>query len=153
MNEYTLQDHVGNEFQFQGDIILERSDAIKIDKEFERSLTVRVYGIDSGGFVPMLEYESNSPNETNVKAFEVVDSLKDVECFFFVFEASSVFEKAERLSNDEIDEQEKVGRAISSKIEKLVFELLDDLPSVAESKGFIDKPAEVKKKSLWGLLG
>ena len=153
MNEYTFQDHVGNELQFEGDLILERNGAIEVDKEFERAVSVRVYGIESGGFVSILEYESNSPKETHVKVFEVVDLLKDVECFFFVFEATDVFKEDRIQDRDDVEEQKKVCRAISKRIENLVFELLDDLQSVAQSKGFIDKPAEVKKKSMWGLLG
>ena len=153
MNEYTFQDRAGNKLQFQGDLILERNNAIAIDNEYERSATVRVYGIESGGFVSGIEYESNSPNETNFKAFEAIDSLKDVECFFFVFEANEVFIKTSGLSRDDADEQKEVSRIISKEVEKLAFELLDDLHSAAESKGFIDKPAEVKKKSMWRLLG
>ena len=153
MNDYTFQDHAGNELQFRGDLILERDDAIEINKEFERSATVRVYGIESGGFVPVIEYDSNSPNETHVIAFEIVDLLKDVESFFFLFEACETFRKTNGLTRDDLDEQKEVGRLISNKIEKLVFGLLDDLQGAAESKGFTDKPAEVKKKSMWGLLG
>ena len=153
MNEYTFQDDAGNEFQFSGDLIVERSDAIKIDEGFERSVTVGVYGVESGGFVPVLKYETNSPNENSVSRFEVVDALKDVECFFYVFEADEVFVGSDRLSTSELDEQTGLGRAISSTVEKLVFDLLDDLESVVESKGFVDKPVDEKKKSLWGLLG
>ena len=153
MNEYTFQDDAGNELQFQGDLILERNSEVVIDKEFERSAAVRVYGIESGGFVPMIRYDSNSQKENSVKAFEIVDLLKDIECFFFVFEATEVFRKMSGLSRNDVNEQKEVVRLISKTIEKLVFELLDDLQSAAESKGFSDKPAEFKKKSVWGLLG
>ena len=153
MNEYAFQDHAGNELQFQGDLILERYMAIVIDEKFDRSVDLRVYGVASGGFVPMLEYASNSPSEINLKTFEVVDLLADVESFFLVFEANEVFRKTSGLGRDDANEQKEIGRIISGKIEKLAFELLDDLQTVAESKGFANKPAEVKKKSMWGLLG
>ena len=95
MNEYTFQNQAGNEVQFQGDMILERSTAIVIGREFERSVTLWVYGVESGGFVPMLQYNSNSPKETKVKTFEFVDLLTEVESFFLVFEANEVFQKNE----------------------------------------------------------
>ena len=153
MNEYTFQNQAGSEVKFQGDLILERSTAIVIGREFERSVKLRVYGVESGGFVPMLQYNSNSPKETKVETFEFVDLLTEVESFFLVFEANEVFKKTSGLNRGDADEQKEVSRIISNEVEKLAFELLDDLHSAAESKGFIDKPAEVKKKSMWGLLG
>ena len=60
------------------------------------------------------------------------------------------FKKTSGLNRGDADEQKEVSRIISNEVEKLAFELLDDLHSAAESKGFIDKPAEVKKRNPCG---
>jgi len=152
MNECLVSDLGGRELRFQGNLILERETQVDLHDEFTRSFAIKVYAVEGGGFVPTLEYTTTSPGEKPVRTFENVDTMKDIECFYFVFETNEVRGDWKGLTRAEWDQRTEDNRRLEKRFEKFIFPLLDEIWDTAERKGFVDKQVE-KKKSLWTLLG
>jgi hypothetical protein len=152
MNEILIQDLTGHELRFRGDLILESEKSIDLDDEHVRSVTVRVYAVKGGGFVPMMEYATSCPDENAILTFENVDCMKDVECFFFVFEATEVLGDPLKLPRQQGNQRATLGQRFARQFESLIFPFLDEVRETADALGYHDKPEE-KKPSLWNLLG
>ena len=152
MNECLVSDLNDREFRFQGELILERETPVDLHDEYARSFAIEVYAVEGGGFVSTLEYATASPDEKPIRTFENVDAMKDIECFYFVFETNEVMGESKGLTRAEWDQQIENNRRLEKRFEKFIFPLLDEIRDTAERQGFIDKPIE-QKKSLWKLLG
>ena len=152
MNEYLVTDLDGPELRFQGDLILERQTQVDLNDEFERTFGIQVYVVRDGGFVATLEYSTTSPSEKPVRTFENVDAMKDIECFYLVFETNEVMGVSKGLARAELNKRSENTRRLGKQYENFIFPLLDEIRETAEKNGFADKPIE-KKKPLWKLLG
>lgn len=152
MNEYLVSDLEGRELRFQGDLILERKMQVDLN-DYKRSFGIKVYAVDGGGFVPTLQYTTDSPSEQATRIFENVDTTNDIESFYFVFEINEVLGDSKGMARADLDHRSETSRKLAKQFETFIFPLLDEIRDTAERRGFVDKPAE-KKKSLWkNLLG
>ena len=152
MNEYLVTDLGGKEFRFQGELIVQRKTQVDLQDEFDRSFAINVYGVEQGGFVATLEYSTTSPSEKAVRTFENVDAMKDIECFYLVFEINEVMSVSKGLTRTELDQRSKNSRRLARQFETFIFPIVDEIRDTAAKRGFVDKPVE-PKKSLWKLFG
>ena len=152
MKEYLVSDLNGRELRFQGDLILERETQVDLKDEFDRTFAIKVYGVEQGGFVATLEYSTTSPSEKPVRTFENVDAMKDIECFYLVFEINEVMGVSKGLTRAELDQRSKNIRRLARQFETFIIPIVDEIRDTAEKRGFVDKPVE-PKNPLWKLFG
>ena len=152
MVEYSIKSK-DREFQFQGELLAQEEAQVELINNVSCQMVGRTYCIESGGYVCALEFILSDHAEAPIVLFEEIDSMEDVEKFYYVFEPAEIFDK----KAGSVEEREQVSqncKRLSQAYEKMIFALLDQFQSECECKGLKDKPKPVKtKSSLWSKLG
>ena len=142
------------DFQFQGELIVVGETTVTFDDASSCCMVARVYAVEGGGYVSSLECRFPKGCGDTHWACEEIDSLQDVENFFYVFESDDIFgEGLKPLKNDR-DKVAKRLKRLSAEYEKMVFDFLDEVQSEAASRGVEDKAKPIPvESSIWKKFG
>ncbi len=138
MNQIVLDTIDGKPVSFEGELISQTEGNVEFTDGMERKFVLKVYAIESGGFVPSIEYFSNSTLEKTGCIAEIVDLFKDIENFYFVFVPEDLLTKASGKPRDEAHASRRLASALRKTYERLAFAYLDEL-SEALQKNVVDK--------------
>ena len=86
MNQMTIRTHDHRTVAFDGVLIDQQTAFVRLSNDAEASIVLRLFVVQGGGFVPYLQFSSASPRVADIVDADRVDLLKDVECFFLLFE-------------------------------------------------------------------
>jgi hypothetical protein len=127
MKLITLEKMDGQPVTFVGELAAQSEAPIADTGGLKRSFTLKLYLIESGGFVPTVEYFSEATTEKTGCLAEIVDLYKDIENFFFVFMPGDLLLDSNMMDRD----QAEARRRLSNKLEKVyqaqAFAFLDEL--------------------------
>lgn len=127
MNEILLETMDDRQVSFVGELQSQTEGKVEFADGMNRSFTLKLYTIESGGFVPWIEYASDVSGEQAGCIAEIVDEFKDIENFFFVFVPDDLLEKTNGLTRDEADARKKLLARLRKTYESLTFAFLDVL--------------------------
>ena len=142
------------EFQFEGELIVTGEITVTFDDSSSCCMVARAYAAEGGGYVASLECRFPEGCGDTYWACEEIDSLHDIENFFYVFESDDIFgEGLVPLVNDREQVAKRLKR-LSAKYEKMVFDFLDQVQYEAASRGSKDKAKPIPvESSFWKKLG
>lgn len=146
MNEILIRNENQPELRFNGQLIAETKFGVDFCDDATREFNLRVYAIENGGFVSMLQYDTTSDSEKPLVWYEDMDCFKDVENFFFVFEANEVIRDYDRLNRGNREQSASSCRRIAKAFETSLFQFLDHVRSRASQLKFGDRIAERESK-------
>ena len=134
MNEILLDTFDDKPVSFVGELSNQAEAKVEFSDGIERRFVLKLYTIESGGFVPSIEYFSDAPDEQTGCIAEIVDLVKDIENFFFVFVPEDLLEKtpARNQDRDEITKLRRLESVLRKTYEQLTFAFLDDLAGLLE---------------------
>ncbi len=135
MHEILLDTFDDKPVSFVGELSNQAEAKVEFSDGIERRFVLKLYAIESGGFVPSIEYLSDAPDEQTGCIAEIVDLVKDIENFFFVFVPEDLLEKTPARNQDraETDRLRRLETALRKTYEQLTFSFLDDLAEVSET--------------------
>ena len=136
MKEIVLNTMSGKQVSFVGELVKESTGSIDMPDNFDRQFGLRLYDIESGGFVPSIEYTSNAPHEHSGCLAEIVDLPKDVENFFFVFVADDLLEESQVSDREDKEVRKKLVARLRASYEDLMSIFLEEITQA------LDKDAE-----------
>lgn len=145
MNEILIRNENQSELRFQGQMIEEKKFSVELNDDERREFTLSAYAIEGGGFVPVLRYDTTSKSERPFVTFEELDQFKDVENFFYMFEAKEVIPGYDRLSRNDRERAAKTCKQIAKAYEDSLFRFLDIIGGRVSQQKFGDR-VEVKAK-------
>lgn len=153
MNVFSIKSSDDVEVNFSGELIDEVESIVTLEDDCDRKFVIRVYAIESGGFIPTIEYQSNCPFERSVVWFEETDVFEDVEKFFYAFDVSELMLPAKGISHQEKENHRRIIKKLAKNFEPVMFKFLDDAKQKADQNGFVDRAQEPSKPgSIWGLF-
>ncbi len=154
MNEILIQDGDKPELRFRGQLIADSEFMVELNDEQQRKFKLQVFGVEGGGFVSTLQYLTSCNSEKSTFLYEDMDLLKDVENFFFVFEANEVIRDLQAMSRVDREQRMLVYRQIAKVYESSVFRFLDVVRNRAKKLKFNDRVVEnAEKPSILRTLG
>ena len=127
MSEITINTMGAKPVSFVGQLATQKEGVVEFADGIPRRYLLKVYTIESGGFVPSIEYFSDASNEQTGCVAETVDLFKDIENFFFVFVPEEVLPESKGLDRDAIDARKKLSHKLRKAYETLAFAFLDEL--------------------------
>lgn len=142
MNEIQIQGEDRPELRFEGQLIAESRFEVDLDDEYDRSFVLQVYAIDGGGFVSTLRYATTSIAEKANFWYEDMDQFKDVENFFYVFEANEVIKGFGQLNRNDREKANLVCKRVAKRYESSMFKFLDLVRRRAIQQKFGDRMIE-----------
>lgn len=142
MNEIVMRDKNRPEMRFNGQLIAETQFQVDLDDEEEREFKLQVYATEGGGYVANLQYDTTCPIETPVVNYEDMDLFKDVENFFYVFEANEVMQDLDRLKRSDRELRSLTYKRIAKAYENSMFKFLDVVRNRAHKEKFGDRVVE-----------
>lgn len=133
MKEILLNTLDDKPVSFVGELSNQAEANVEVADGTERRFVLRLYTLESGGFVPSIEYISNAPGEQTGCIAEIVDLVKDIENFFFVFVPEDMIEKsaARTRDRDEAARLRRLETVLRKTYEQLTFAFLDELTEVS----------------------
>ena len=134
MTEVQLETIDSSPVNFIGRLTCETEGQVEFPDGLTRMFRLKLYSVDSGGFVPSIEYASESSDEQSGCIAEIVDEFKDIENFFFVFVPEDLLPKATTHSRKEEDVHRKLSARMRKTYESLTFAFLDKLKLTFESQ-------------------
>ena len=142
------------EIQFEGELIASGDTTVTFDDSNSCCMVAKAYAVAGGGYVTLLECKFPESCGGKYRTFEEIDSLHDIENFFYVFESDDIFgEGLKPLKNDR-DQTAARLKKLSAEYEKMVFDFLDQLHAESAARGLQDKvKAKPAEKSIWKKLG
>ncbi|MDB4766216.1 hypothetical protein OAG71_00865 [bacterium] len=142
------------EVQFEGELIAVGECTVTFDDSSSYHMVARAYAVEGGGYVSSLECKLPAHCGNTYWACEEIDSVHDIENFFYVFESDDIFgEGLVPLVNDREQVAKRLKR-LSAKYEKMVFDFLDQVQYEAASRGSKDKAKPIPgESSFWKKLG
>ena len=153
MSTYQLKTEV-NELDFQGELIAEGASTVTFEDGTSFCIQPKTYAVEGGGYVSTLQCRFPEGSGKSYFIFEQIDSLEDVEKFFYVFETSEIFGEGMKSLSQDRDELARRLKTLSTEYEKVVFDFLDRLHTEAAARGTKDRViTESKKGSIWKKLG
>ena len=153
MNEILIRHENQLDLCFQGQLIEETKFSIDLNDEERREFTLTAYAIEGGGFVPMLQYDTTSKSESPLVTYEELDQFKDVENFFYMFEAKEVIIGYDRLARSDREQAAKTCKQIAKVYEASLFRFLDLIGSRTSQQKFGDRVEVKAKPSILRTLG
>ena len=153
MNAQHIKTELG-ELTFQGELIAEGASTVEFDDGASFCIQPKTYAVEGGGYVSSLQCRFPEGSGKSYFTFEEIDSLEDVEKFFYVFETSEIFDNGMKSLGQDREEIARRLKKLSTEYEKVVFDFLDRLHAEATARGTTDRvKTESKKNSLWKKLG
>ena len=153
MSEILFQHKNQPELRFIGQLIAETEFSVDLDDNAIRKFNLRAFAIDGGGFVAVLQYQTTSDSEENLLSYEDMDQFKDVENFFYVFEANEVFRNFDALRRSDREAAGLICKRIAKAYESSLFKFLDVLRSRCQKQNLADRMEEKPKPSILRTLG
>lgn len=154
MNEISLQSGSQPELRFSGQLIAETKFDVDLGDEQRRGFDLRVYAIADGGFVSTLRYQSTSELENQIFWYEDMDQFKDVENFFFVFEANEIIPGYDRLSRIDRARAASTCKLIANAYDASLYKFLDRVRNQSYQHNFADRAVEkANRPSILRALG
>ena len=125
MNEILLKHEGQPELRFTGQLVAETSFNADFKDEEKREFRLCVYAVEGGGYVAMLQYNTTSENEKPLVLYEDLDLFKDVENFFYLFEANEIMRKLKQVGQTERENLASLARRMVKAYESQMFKFLD----------------------------
>ncbi len=138
MNEIVLNTIDESKVSFVGELVCKSAGVVEMCDGFNRQFALRLFANESGGFVPAIEYTSDNPNEKTGFVAEIVDLLKDVENFFFVFVADDLLQKQKPVERDQIEARRKLETKLRATYECLSSKFLEDVSQKLDSNSELE---------------
>jgi len=138
MNEITLNTMDGEVVSFVGDLVCQAEGCVEFSDGIDRNFGLKLYAIASGGFVPSIEYFSNSPMERTGCIAEIVDLAKDIENFFFVFTPEELLPDSAGLAQEEVETRTRLLNCLRKNYESLNFDFLDQVEAVVSEQAITE---------------
>ena len=129
MNEILIQAENQPELRFNGQLITESKFEVDLGDEETRGFDLCVYAIDGGGFVSTLRYQTSSEFENQICWHEDMDQFKDVENFFFVFEANEIIRGYDRMNRSDRTRAASTCRQVANAYDASLYKFLDHVRS------------------------
>ena len=130
MNEIILNTMDGDLVSFVGDLVCQTEGPVEFSDGIDRKFKLKLYAVESGGFVPSIEYLSDSPVERTGCIAEIVDLAKDIENFFFVFTPDELLPDSAGLPREEVEVRTRILACLRKTYESLNFNFLDQVEAV-----------------------
>lgn len=124
-NEILIQSESQPELKFNGQLVTETRFGVELGDEDVRQFELQVYAVDGGGFVSTLRYATTSEAEKANFWYEDMDLFKDVENFFYVFEANEVIKGFSQLNRNDREKASSVCKQVAKRYEASLFKFLD----------------------------
>jgi hypothetical protein len=153
MNEIRIQNETSPELCFRGQLISETKIDINLDDQEKRQFNLQVFAVEGGGFVATLLYQSSCDSEQRICWLEDMDQFKDVENFFYVFEANEVILGFDRLNRSDRENAALTCKRIAAGYENSLFRFLDTTRHRANEQKFGDRIPEKGNLSIFRALG
>ena len=142
------------ELEFQGEQISVGTCIVTFEDKSSCRMTARAYAVEGGGYVASLECNFPEGGGNTYWACEEVDSLHEIENFYYVFESDDIFGQGLKPLGNDHDQVAKRLKILSAEYEKMVFDFLDQVQSEAHVRGTHDKPKTTPAgNSIWKKLG
>ena len=157
MNEMTINTHDLRTVSFDGELIDQQSVGVRLSDDAEAFLALRLYAVRGGGFVPVVEFTPASATVENIVDAEQVDLVKDVECFFLLFEPAEHVDfgtSAAALTPESTDQQ--LRRNLMRKYYSLVGSILEALAQYRATNSSCEVIAQQMPNELnriWNFFG
>jgi hypothetical protein len=132
MNEMLLNKMDGKKVSFVGELIGQAEGNVESTDGLDREFALKLFRIKSGGFVPVIEYESNDSREQAGCIAEIVDLFKDVENFFFVFVPEDLLSETKELDRDDLEARKKLAVKLRKTYENLSFTFLEEMSAMLD---------------------
>lgn len=128
MPQYSLSLPDRDPIVFHGDLLVRVESARDVAGDGERGYDLSVYSRDDGGYVAAIDFVTTVPLEENRGLIELVDTIADVEDFFFAFEPDELLPDLSRSGRTASDRQNVLQR-LYAKYDQRVKDVLDQLRS------------------------
>lgn len=127
MNEILLDTMDGKHVSFVGELICQKTGDVEVSDGLKRAIILKLYGIQSGGYVPLIEYRSDDPAEKSGCIAEIVDLFKDIENFLFVFVPEDLLPEPKSTDRDIVEARKKLSTRLRKLYESLSFDFIDEI--------------------------
>ena len=128
MSVMTLHTQDQRTVSFDGELIDQQSATVRVGESADGRLAIRVYAVRAGGFVPVVEFNSVSTDVDDVLDAERVDLIKDVECFFLLFEPTDHLNSPACAPQfPSVDADQKFRKDLMREYDEMVNKILDAL--------------------------
>ncbi len=139
MVEYQLETIDGDSVIFRGQLISHAESPIGFSDDCQRHFSLDLYVTETNGYVPVITYTTNSPDERSGRIAEIVEIAADVESCFFVFEPEELLADRQKLNRDELEVFKQLSNRIQSVYEKLAYAILDQLDQFVQRQTPVEK--------------
>ncbi len=157
MNVMTLQTQDQRTVSFDGELIDQQSATLRVSESADGRLALRVYAVRGGGFVPVVEFNSVSTDVADVLDAERVDLIKDVECFFLLFQPTDhLGPSAPAPQFPSVYADQKFRRDLMREYDEMVSKILEALADYQTANPGCEvnpKPPANETSRIWNFFG